>query len=137
MAAPTPADDGLVSLPLPAQHTAPANCVLFRVDDIFQDAIQIFDQTFTEEDKRTYSNFKNVLQMTDHIENESAQRPTFQKGPITRFCNGTNRLSASLQPYFTIISTFVQSDPRIAGLVWGSFLLIFRVCPTLVLQYNI
>ncbi|KAF2828766.1 hypothetical protein CC86DRAFT_404655 [Ophiobolus disseminans] len=109
------------------QVATPSPAADDEVDEIFQDAIKTFDQTFSKEDKVTYSNFENVIQMAEYVEHESAHRAAFQRGPIQRFCEGTNRLSKSLQPYFVIIATFVQSDPRIAGLIWGSFFLIFRL----------
>jgi hypothetical protein len=65
--------------------------------------------------------------MTRYIEEESANRPAFETGPVRRFFDAVNSLSTTLEPYFAVISTFVQTDPRISGLVWGSMLLIFKV----------
>ncbi|KAH7066128.1 hypothetical protein BKA63DRAFT_557685 [Paraphoma chrysanthemicola] len=98
-----------------------------RVAKVFENAIDTFERTFSDEEKTTFANFRSVDQMTDFVTAESRKRPTFKDGPVQQFCCATSRLSASLEPYFVIISTFVQSDPRIAGLIWGSLLFIFRL----------
>ncbi|KAL9078297.1 MAG: hypothetical protein Q9157_002784 [Trypethelium eluteriae] len=51
-----------------------------------------------------------------------------RQGPVLEFCESVRNLSTSLSPYFEAISSFVQSDPHIAGLIWGSILMVFKLC---------
>ncbi|KAI1129797.1 hypothetical protein F5Y10DRAFT_290627 [Nemania abortiva] len=40
-------------------------------------------------------------------------------GPVHKICRAIDKLGDSLQPYFTVINSFVSSNPEIAGLIWG------------------
>lgn len=46
---------------------------------------------------------------------------------LTKVCSVISRFSASLAPYFDIITIFVSSHPECAALVWGSLRLIFAL----------
>jgi hypothetical protein len=94
---------------------------------VFGDAIKSFESSFTEQERDEYFSFKSVEEMFESVRHKAAQHPTLQQGPIQRFFEAINRLNTALDPYFTVITTCVQADPRVAALVWGSLLLVFRV----------
>ncbi|KAH8689284.1 hypothetical protein GQ44DRAFT_695935, partial [Phaeosphaeriaceae sp. PMI808] len=95
--------------------------------DVFKNAIKAFDDSFTEQEKAEYFSFKSIDEMFESVQKNAAQHSTLREGPIQRFSQGVQRLNNSLEPYFMVITTCIQADPRVAGLVWGSLLLIFRV----------
>src|SRR6266567_7376760 len=86
-----------------------------------------FRKSLTEEEQKDFQEFSTVDDMIKSVEELAAKHPSMTPGPIQRFCQSVSFLSSSLKPYFIVINNFVQSNPNVAGLVWGSIQLIFQV----------
>ncbi|KAI9151335.1 Heterokaryon incompatibility protein [Paramyrothecium foliicola] len=93
---------------------------------IFQQAINNFLECLADEHKVIFQKFGTASDVIAHIHKEILEQP-LSKPFVTSFCNGVQRISHSLEPYFAIIDTFVQANPDIVALVWGALKLVFKV----------
>lgn len=95
---------------------------------IFTDVMSNFRKSLTEEEQKDFQEFSTADDMIKSVKELAEKHPSMTQGPVQRFCQSVLFLSSSLKPYFAVINSFVQSDPHVAGLVWGSIQLVFQLC---------
>ena len=97
---------------------------------VFQQAINKFQETFTAEERAQIPSFKTSESLIAYM--RGLVQPGFKlaKVPpsVDSFCNVVSDLSKCLEPYFACISTFVQTNPDVSGLIWGTIQFLFKVC---------
>ncbi|OTA92269.1 hypothetical protein M434DRAFT_326663 [Hypoxylon sp. CO27-5] len=95
-------------------------------DDSFQQALSRFKNALSPRDREDFKTFCSGKCLIEFMMWQ-VEDCRFE-GPIEQICDAISKLDDSLQPYFTIINSFVSSNPEIAGIIWGSIQLVFKLC---------
>ncbi|KAL3477514.1 hypothetical protein BJX99DRAFT_257331 [Aspergillus californicus] len=99
-----------------------------EVRSIFKIASDSLRQSLTDNERAKLDNYKTADELIQSMKNETRNYHQSRHGCIDKFCHAVGRISRSLEPYFDVINTCVQSNPEYAGLVWGSIKLVFKIC---------
>jgi len=93
---------------------------------IFESVCSTFRASLSEDEKKSFAAFADSRSML-----ESA-RQAFELHPLHRSLLGScfealGNLAVRLSPFFDVINIFIQSNPDIASLVWGSLRFMFQM----------
>ncbi|KAL4941118.1 hypothetical protein BDV06DRAFT_223412 [Aspergillus oleicola] len=99
-----------------------------EVRSIFKIASDSLRQSLTDNERAKLDNYKTADELIQSMKKETQNYHQSRHGCVDKFCYAVGRISRSLEPYFDVINTCVQSNPEYAGLVWGSIKLVFKIC---------
>lgn len=93
----------------------------------FDDAIQRFLDTLSEEERGRYSPCASTDDLLDGLKKLGVVAKQRSARRSTRFLAGVKAFNDRLQPYFEVTGIFIQSNPTYAAIVWGALRLVLQV----------
>lgn len=93
---------------------------------VFRKACDSFRENLPAIQQGEFTKYKDAQSMISAIQALAENHPV-HRTKLTEAVRKLHRFSSKLEPYFDIVSIFVQMSPEYAGLVWGSLRMIFQV----------
>ena len=93
----------------------------------FYNAYESFVSSLSDEERALYSPCHSVDGLLATLQSLRVFASQSQKRRRTRILTSVKNLSDRLQCFFDVIGIFVQSNPDISALVWGSLRLVLQV----------
>lgn len=93
---------------------------------LFTASMSAFRDTLSDSDKASWHECENATTMIKELEALVVKES--QPDKLTTCLKRIRTFSDSFEPFFDIVTLFVQVKPEWFGMFWGSVRLIFKVC---------
>lgn len=90
-----------------------------NTNEAFDGAFRRFLESLSEAERARYAPVASPEDLLDGIKKLDLLSQRHQKTKLWRVLKCVETFSARLTPYFTIVNTFVSSNPQYAAIVWG------------------
>lgn len=100
-----------------------------NTNEAFDGAFRRFLESLSEAERARYAPVASPEDLLDGIKKLDLLSQRHQKTKLWRVLKCVETFSARLTPYFTIVNTFVSSNPQYAAIVWGLLQFVLQVRP--------
>lgn len=98
---------------------------LNRSRDLFAEAVASYRSTLKDKDRAAFKAFQDPGAMLREVSMECKKHKDSSK--LMKCCAKIASFSRMFEPYFEVVSIFVQVKPEYMGIIWGAIRFIFKV----------
>lgn len=105
-----------------------------QLTNVWQTAWQSYHTTLTDKEKACIENVGSLEELMERLERISQQYRDQRRSNFPNLLARADPFITQIRSFSAIINTFIQSNPDISALVWGSLALVLEASSNLKLE---